>query len=111
MFNLPSKIYYFKYMKLDDMLKTIISSQSALGIGITLYQIKYENHDILFIHNTYLGSCLVHYFISHESITKKYIQLNKLTGKYEFCHDLGDTPNCIYIPILKLLQSNLKFPI
>ncbi|MGD1838568.1 MAG: hypothetical protein ACPKPY_10995 [Nitrososphaeraceae archaeon] len=93
------------------MLKTIISSsQSALGTSLVLYQIKHENQDIWFIHNTYFGSSLIHYFISNITNTKKYVELNKLTGKYEFCHDLGNTPNSIYIPILKLLYSTLKFP-
>jgi len=43
--------------------------------------------------------------------SKKFIELNKLTGELEFVEKIGSNPQSIYIPIINLNKSSLRFPI
>ena len=43
--------------------------------------------------------------------SKKFIELNKLTGEFEFVEEIGSNPQSIYIPIINLNKSSLRFPI
>ncbi|MDR4512191.1 MAG: hypothetical protein MRJ93_10875 [Nitrososphaeraceae archaeon] len=109
--KLASDFKFLKYNNLEDMLKIILSSsQSALGINSLLYHIKDNNNDILFIYNSSIGSSLIHYIILNEKPQKKFIQLNKINGKYEFINQLGTESHSIYIPILELEKLSIEFP-
>jgi hypothetical protein len=107
-----SKFKFLKYNNLEDMLKIILtSSQSALGINSLLYYINYHDKNIFFIYNSSIGSSLIHYNIITEKPKNKFIQLNKITGKYEFVDSLGNDSHSLYIPILELEEITLTFPI
>ncbi|MFB5600197.1 MAG: hypothetical protein ACE5SW_08235 [Nitrososphaeraceae archaeon] len=107
-----SKFKFLKYNNLEDMLKLILtSSQSALGINSLLYYINYRNKNIFFIYNSSIGSSLIHYNFLTEKPKNKFIQLNKISGKYEFVNGLGTDSHSIYIPILELEEITLDFPI
>ena len=107
-----SKFKFLQYNNLEDMLKIILtSSQSALGINSLLYYINYHDKNILFIYNSSIGSSLIHFNIQTEGPKNKFIQLNKINGKYEFVNNLGTDSHSIYIPILELEKITLDFPI
>ena len=42
---------------------------------------------------------------------KKFVELNKITGDFNFINNIGSNTQSIYIPIVKLLKSTLRFPI
>ena len=103
-------ITYLKYKNLEDMLKVIIySAQSALGLTPMLYHINYDNQQILFIYTGAVGSVIVHYNIQNEKPIKKFIELKRLTGQFSFVDSIGTDTLSLYIPILELHSSTLKF--
>jgi hypothetical protein len=110
-------ITYLRYRKLEDMLKVIIySAQSALGLIPMLYHINYDNRQILFIQTGAIGGgggIMVHYIVqnNNEKPIKKFIELKRLTGQFGFVDSIGTDTQYIYLPILELEDSTLKFPI
>jgi hypothetical protein len=109
-------ITYLRYRKLEDMLKVIIySAQSALGLIPMLYHINYDNLQILFIQTGAIGGggIMVHYIVqnNNEKPIKKFIELKRLTGQFGFVDSIGTDTQYIYLPILELEDSTLKFPI
>lgn len=103
---------YLEYDSLKDMLKVILyTSQSFMSITPLLYYISHQNKDILFIHTGIIGGVVAHYYIPREKPNKKFIALNKLTGQYKYTENLGADAHSIYIPIINLNKSTLKFPI
>ena len=42
---------------------------------------------------------------------KKFVELNKMTGDFVFVDAVGTNAQCIYIPIVRLIKSTLRFPI
>jgi hypothetical protein len=103
---------YLKYKTLEDMLKVILfSSQSALGLTPMLYHINYKNQQILFIQTGAVGSgVIVHYIIQGERPNKKFIELKRLTGEFDFVDKIGTDTQSLYIPLLELEESTFSFP-
>ena len=102
---------YLKYKTLEDMLKVILfSSQSALGLTPMLYHINYDNQQILFIQTGAVGSIIVHYIIQVERPNKKFIELKRLTGEFDFVDKIGTDTQSLYIPLLELEESTFRFP-
>ena len=103
---------YLKYKNLEDMLKVIVySAQSAMGLTPMLYHINYNNKQILFIQTGAIASTIIHYIVLNEKPTKKFIELKRLTGQFSFADNIGSDTQSLYIPILELEESTLKFPI
>ncbi len=103
---------YLQYENLKEMLNVILfTSQSFMSITPLLYNITYQNKEILFIHTGIVGGVVAHYHILEEKPTKKFIELNKMTGNYIFVDGIGTNPQSIYIPIIKLVKATLMFPI
>ena len=103
---------YLKYKTLEDMLKVILfSSQSALGLTPMLYHINYKNQQILFIQTGAVGSIIIHYIIQGERPNKKFIELKRLTGEFEFVDKIGTDTQSLYIPLLELEESTFRFPL
>ena len=104
-------LVFFKYKSLEDMLKVILySSQSPIGLIPMLYHTFKNNKEILFIQTGNIGGATIHYFIASENILKKYIQLKRLTGEFNFVDNIGLDTLSIYIPILELEDANILFP-
>jgi hypothetical protein len=102
---------YLKYKTLEDMLKVILSSsQSIFSYTPMLYYINYNKQEILFIHSGIVGGVIIHYIVLNEKPDKKIIELKRLTGKFSFIDSLGNDAQSIYIPILELENSTLRFP-
>jgi hypothetical protein len=76
-----------------------------------LYYINYQNKNIVFIHTCIIGGVVAHYHILGEKPTKKLIEINKLTGEFEFVENIGSNVQSIYIPIVGLTRSTFRFPI
>ena len=102
---------YLKYETLEDMLKVILySAQSALGLTPMLYHINYNNQQILFIQTGAVGAITIHFIIQDTQPSKKFIELRRLTGEFQFAERIGTDTQSLYIPIVKLEKSTLKFP-
>jgi hypothetical protein len=76
-----------------------------------LYSITYQNKEILFIHTGIVGGVISHYHIIQDKPNKRFIELNKMTGDFNFIDTIGNNTQSIYIPIVKLIKSTLRFPI
>ena len=102
---------FFKYKSLEDMLKVILySSQSPIGLIPMLYHTCKNNNGVLFIQTGNIGGTTIHYFMPSETIQKKFIQLKRLTGEFNFVENIGLDTLSIYIPILELEEVNFCFP-
>jgi hypothetical protein len=103
---------YLKYRTLKDMLKIILfAAQSALGIIPMLYHITYNNQQILFLQTGAVGGVVIHYIVQDEKPSKKFIELKRLTDQFSFVDDIGTDTQSIYLPVLELEYSTLKFPV
>jgi hypothetical protein len=103
---------YLKYETLEDLLKVIVyTAQSALGLTPMLYHINYNNQQILFILTGAGGGLIVNYIVQNEKPSKKFIELKRLTGEFSFVDNIGTDTQSLYIPIIKIVESTLKFPI
>ena len=103
---------YLQYENLKDMLSVILyTSQSFMTITPLLYYITYQNKEILFIHTGIVGGIISHYHIIQEKPSKKFVELNKMTGDFEFVDNIGNNTQSIYVPIVKLIKSTLRFPV
>jgi hypothetical protein len=107
-----SSIGYLKYQDLEDMLKVILyAAESPLGSSPMLYHIKSANNkDILFIESGILTP-VINYIVQNKEPTKKWIELKRLTGEYNFVDKIGNDSKSLYIPILELEKSSFKFPL
>jgi hypothetical protein len=76
-----------------------------------LYHINYTNKQILFIQTGAIASTIIHYIVLNEKPTKKFIELKRLTGQFSFADNIGTDTQSLYIPILELEESTLKFPV
>lgn len=104
-------VTYLKYKNYDDLLKVILySSQSVLGVIPLLYHVKYNNQNVVFIQTGAVGGIVIHYLIVKDAIAKKFIELKRLSGDFTFVDKLGNDSMSLYIPILELESSTLKFP-
>ncbi len=104
-------IIYLKYKSLEDVLKVIVySAQSAIGLTPMLYHIAYNNLQIIFIQTGGIGSTTIHYIMLNEKPDKKFIELKRLTGEYQFVDRIGTDTQSLYVPVLELEKSTLKFP-
>ena len=103
---------YLQYENLKDMLSVILyTSQSFMTITPLLYNITYQNKEILFIHTGIVGGVISHYHVIQDKPNKRFIELNKMTGDFNFIDTIGNNTQSIYIPIVKLIKSTLRFPI
>ena len=103
---------YLKYETLEDLLKVIVyTAQSALGLTPMLYYITYNNQQILFILTGAGGGLIINYTVQNEKPSKKFIELKRLTGEFSFVDNIGTDTQSLYIPIIKIVESTLKFPI
>ena len=103
---------YLQYENLKDMLSIILyTSQSFMTITPLLYNITYHNKEILFIHTGIVGGIVSHYHVIQNKPEKKFVELNKMTGEFNFINTIGNNTQSIYIPIVKLVKSTLRFPI
>jgi hypothetical protein len=103
---------YLQYENLKDMLSVILyTSQSFMTITPLLYYITYQNKEILFIHTGIVGGIVSHFHIIQEKPNKKFVELNKMTGDFEFVDNIGNNTQSIYVPIVKLIKSTLRFPV
>ena len=103
---------YLKYETLEDLLKVIVyTAQSALGLTPMLYYINYNNQQILFILTGAGGGLIVNYIVQNEKPSKTFIELKRLTGEFSFVDNIGIDTQSLYIPIIKIVESTLKFPI
>ena len=106
----PSTIY-LRYKTLEDVLKVIVySAQSAIGLTPMLYHIAYNNQQIIFIQTGSIGGSTIHYIMLDEKPRKKFIELKRLTGEYQFVDRIGTDTQSLYVPVLELEKSTLKFP-
>ena len=106
-----SPISYMKYQNLGDMLKVILyAAESPLGSSPMLYYIKSDNKDILFIESGVLTP-VINYIVQDKEPTKKWIELKRLTGEYNFVDKIGNDSKSLYIPILELEKCTFNFPL
>ncbi|MGC2669020.1 MAG: hypothetical protein WA220_07550 [Candidatus Nitrosopolaris sp.] len=103
---------YLEYENLKDMLSVMLyTSQSFMTITPLLYYVTYHDKEILFIHTGIVGGIVAHYHILSEKPNKKFVELDKMTGEFSFVNGVGTNPHSIYIPIVRLIKSTLRFPI
>jgi len=103
---------YLEYENLKDMLSVMLyTSQSFMTITPLLYSVTYHDKEILFIHTGIVGGIVAHYHILSEKPNKKFVELDKMTGEFNFVNGVGTNPHSIYIPIVRLIKSTLRFPI
>ena len=103
---------YLQYENLKDMLSVILyTSQSFMTITPLLYYITYQNKEILFIHTGIAGGIISHYHIIKEKPSKKFVELNKMTGNFNLVDNIGSNSQSGYVPIVRLIKSTLRFPI
>ena len=103
---------YLQYENLKDLLSVILyTSQSFMTITPLLYHITYQKKEILFIHTGIVGGIVSHYYIIEDKPSKKFVELNKMTGDFEFVDNIGNNTQSIYVPIVRLLKSTLRFPV
>jgi hypothetical protein len=103
---------YLEYENLNEMLNVILyTSQSFMAILPQLHYITYLDKEILFIHTGLVGGIVAHYHVLKEKPNKKFVELNKMTADFRFVDAVGASPQCIYIPIVRLIRSTLRFPI
>ena len=103
---------YLQYENLKDLLSVIIyTSQSFMTITPLLYHITYQKKEILFIHTGIVGGIVSHYHIIEDKPSKKFVELNKMTGDFRFVDSVGSNTQSIYVPIVRLIKSTLRFPV
>ena len=101
---------YLEYENLKDMLNVMLyTSQSFMTITPLLYYITYHDKEILFIHTGIVGGIVAHYHILNEKPNKKFVELHKMTGEFNLVNGVGTNPLSIYIPIVRLIKSTLRF--
>jgi hypothetical protein len=103
---------YLQYENLKDLLSVILyTSQSFMTITPLLYHITYQKKEILFIHTGIVGGIVSHYHIIEDKPSKKFVELNKMTGDFDFVDSVGSNTQSIYVPIVRLIKSTLRFPV
>ena len=103
---------YLQYENLKDLLNVILyTSQSFMTITPLLYYIQYQNKEILFVHTGIVGGVVAHYHILEEKPRNKFVELNKMTGDFNFVAGVGSNAQSIYVPVVRLVKSTLAFPI
>jgi len=76
-----------------------------------LYHITYQKKEILFIHTGIVGGIVSHYHIIEDKPSKKFVELNKMTGEFDFVDSVDSNTQSIYVPIVRLIKSTLRFPV
>ena len=103
---------YLQYENLKELLNVILyTSQSFMTITPLLYYITYQNKEILFVHTGIVGGVVAHYHVLEEKPQKKFVELNKMTGDFNFVDGVGSNPQSIYVPLVRLVKSTLLFPV
>jgi hypothetical protein len=103
-------ISYLKYKSLGDLFKIILySSQSPLGALPMLYYICYNSQHLFFVQTGGVGTTTVHYHMENEKAGKKFVELKRLSGEFNFVDKIGADSMSLYIPILELEKSSFDF--
>ena len=103
---------YLQYENLKELLNVILyTSQSFMTITPLLYYVTYQNKEILFVHTGIVGGVVAHYHVLEEKPRKKFVELNKMTGDFNFVDGVGSNPQSIYVPLVRLIKSTLVFPV
>ena len=103
---------YLQYENLKDLLNVILyTSQSFMTITPLLYYITYQNKEILFVHTGIVGGVVAHYHILEEKPRNRFVELNKMTGDFNFVGGVGSNAQSIYVPVVRLVKSTLAFPV
>jgi hypothetical protein len=76
-----------------------------------LYYINYNNQQILFILTGAGGGIIINYIVQNKKPSKKFIELKRLSGEFSFVDNIGTDTQSLYVPIIKIEKSTLKFPI
>jgi hypothetical protein len=102
---------YLEYENLGDILKAILFAlESPLGSSPLLYHTKSANKDV-FCRIWYSHSSHQLYpATQHKEPPKKWIELKRLTGEYNFVDKIGNDAKSLYIPKLELEKSTFNFP-
>jgi hypothetical protein len=53
---------------------------------------------------------VLHYIVQNSKPSKKFIELKRLTGEFEFVDKIGNNTQSLYILILELEDCTFKFP-
>jgi|SRR5581483_823030 len=102
---------YLKYKTLDDLLKVILySSQSPLGAVPMLYHVDYNGQQILFVQTGAVATNTIHYHVEIAKPGKKFIELKRLTGEFNYIDRIGSESMSLYLPILELEKTSFDFP-
>ena len=92
------------------MLKVILYAlEYPPGSSLMLCHIKSCNKDVLFVESGILNT-VVNYILQDREPPKKWIELKRLTGEYNFVDKIGNDAKSLYIPILELEKSTFNFP-
>lgn len=75
-----------------------------------IYHVNHNNQNIIFIQTGAIGGITIHYIFISEKPTKKFIELKRLTGDFAFVEKIGSDSMSLYIPILELEKTTLRFP-
>jgi hypothetical protein len=103
-------VLYLKYKFFGDFLKIILfSSQSPLGALPMLYHIGKDDKHVFFIQTGGVGSTTIHYHVQDDKPDKKFVELKRLSGDFNFVDKIGTDSMSLYIPILELERSSFDF--
>ena len=75
-----------------------------------LYHIVYNNQHIIFTQTGAVGGITIHYLVQKDKPNKKFIQLKRLSGEFNFVDNVGSDGMSLYLPILELEKSTFEFP-
>jgi hypothetical protein len=89
----------------------IYSAQSAFDLTSMLCYINYSNQEILFMLTGAGGGIIINYIVQNEKLSKKFIGLKRLSGEFSFVDNIVTDTKSLYVLIIKIGNSTLKFPI
>jgi hypothetical protein len=89
----------------------IYPAQSAFDLTSMLYYINYNNQEILFMLTGAGGGIIINYIVQNEKLSKKFIGLKRLSGEFSFVDNIVTDTKSLYVLIIKIGNSTLKFPI
>ena len=59
----------------------------------------------------YRCSIIVHYIVQSEKLSKRFIEIKRLTGEFDFVDKIGKDTQSLYVPLLELEESTFRFPL
>lgn len=82
---------------------SIFFSSAARARQMMIYLYLYDK-EIFVIHTCIVGGIVAHYHILNEKPKKKFVELNNMTGDFNFVDGVGTNPHSIYILYRKIDQ-------